>query len=63
MSPDAQKVAKYLSSSQQVNHLKDRIQRVSEITDKWGLLRQIYMEMMPEIWEASELDPWGQIDA
>lgn len=62
MSINAQKVAKYLSAMPRANQLKERFQSASAITDKWGLLRQIYMEKMPEIWEASELDPLGQTD-
>lgn len=38
------------------------MQSAFPITDKWGVIRQIYMEKMPEIWEASELNPLGQTD-
>ncbi len=62
MSIDAQKVRKHLAASPRVNQFKERMQSVSAITDKWGLLRQIYMEKMPEIWETSESNPLGQID-
>ncbi len=44
------------------DRLKDRLKQLSKITDKWGLLRQIYMEKMPEIWAASKAHRSGSID-
>ncbi len=42
--------------------LKEKYSQLKKITDKWGFIRQIYMEYMPEIIESAESRIRGKID-
>lgn len=42
--------------------LKMSFEQIQKITDKWGYIRQIYMEKVPDIIEASRQDITAWID-
>src|SRR5882672_4741934 len=42
--------------------LKDEFPRLSKITDKWGFVRQVYMEHLPIIMEVSKKNVRAKID-
>lgn len=42
--------------------LKVAFPKLEKIVDKWGFIRQAYMELMPEILAAAKVKPGGRID-